>query len=813
MNEYFLELSPMKYPKDYFMQWFRKKESSGQIKFNFHFEDQVRYLSDVLTDEIDKWSPEVPVVISAQTGSGKNHFILETLLPKLIEENPGQKDLILILSNRIALNRQTKRKLANLLVEFTHDAKYITEMKKYFTNEGVDHIYINFDVVTVCSYHQLYNRCNRSTRSMNPPNFIGSIDINKFKYIVCDECHFFTSDATFNQDTGNTLKEIVAQGQSAVRIYMSATPEVAVEAILREEFSVAQTQHEKYAESLDKEIECAINWLGTMEEIFPKGTRNKSIKQEIKHQQYKIENLEYEKEDLESNFNLHVCFYYMARNYDYVVPHCYQTDEQLVEVIQSSEDKWIIFMNTGGNALAEKLNQKGVSAVFLSREETDADAEKREAYNFIIENETTDRKVLISTSLLDNGINITNAPLKNTKDKVLNIAIDSFDRTQFIQMLGRIRTEKGVPVQLYIKEYSSERLKRMLTSDTRNLVRILSDKIYGASPTEFNSCAVYLLVDRMSTVLTMIRSTEPDFCIEFKDDYTAEALKGKVYEFYKTGKGKSEPWSRSIVDLLESSWERDKRKKYIYADICNGEEDVNRHESKLSDTFLCYLCQKLIPQQYYSAIEEDYNFYASQLNDSEWNRYNHLVLCSEDSRRTLSLVEKIELLNSEFKFASKKILVDVERVKAIESRATHYENLADGLSAGTTVDVQLNWIEKSPEDLIAIKLASDSSEKNAMQEESLENYIRAHYVTASEVEQFKRGKYLDKDFISRRGIKKDSTAANTLSEKFFQGKSLKEMLNEKWSVDGNRYVLESFADNTNSHTTFYCFVKQDVSEF
>ena len=812
MNEYFLESLPMKYPKDYFMQWFREKESSGQIHFNFHFENNKQYLSDILADEIDKWSPEVPVVISAQTGSGKNHFILENLLPKLIEENPGQKDLILILSNRIALNRQTKRKLANLLVEFTHNAKYITEMKKYFTNEGVDHIYINFDVVTVCSYHQLYNRCNRSTRSMNPPNFIGSIDINKFKYIVCDECHFFTSDATFNQDTGNTLKEIVAQGQSAVRIYMSATPEVAVEAILREEFSTAQMRLNEKIENINEEI-TTLNAQNIPFMCKMAGATKKTLKKAENFRESCIEDLECEKKKIESNFNLHVCFYYMARNYDYVVPHCYQADEQLVEVIQRSEDKWIIFMNTGGNALAEKLNQKGVSAVFLSREETDADAEKKQAYNFIIENETTDRKVLISTSLLDNGINITNAPLKNAKDKVLNIAIDSFDRTQFIQMLGRIRTEKDVPVQLYIKEYSSERLKRMLGNDTRNLVRILSDKIYGASPTEFNSCAVYLLVDRMSTVLTMIRSTEPDFCIEFKDDYTAEALKGKVYEFYKTGKGKSEPWSRSIVDLLESSWERDKRKKYIDDDICNGEEDVTRHESKLSDTFLCYLCQKLIPQQYYSAIEEDYNFYASQLDSSEENRYSYLVRCAEDRRGTLSLVEKIELLNSEFKFASKKILVDVERVKAIESRATHYENLADGLSAGTTVDVQLNWIEKSPEDLIAIKLASDSSEKNAMQEESLENYIRAHHVTASEVEQFKRGKYLDKDFISRRGIKKDSTLANTLSEKFFQGKSLKEMLNEKWSVDGNRYVLESFADNTNSHTTFYCFVKQDVSEF
>ena len=811
MNEYFTESLSMKYPKNYFMQWFREKESSGQIKFDFHFEDQARYLSDVLSDEIDTWSPEAPVIISAQTGSGKNHFILEALLPKIIEENPSQKNLILILNNRIALNRQTKRKLARLLVEFTHNAKYITEIEKYFTNEGVDHIYINFDVVTVCSYHQLYSRCNRPTRSVNAPNFIGSIDISKFKYIVCDECHFFTSDATFNPDTGNILKEIVTQGQNAVRIYMSATPEVVVEAILREEFSVAQTQREKFIEFLDKKIEYERNSLGFMKNFFPKKNRDRDTKQVTKNNKCRIKYLEYKKEELESNFNLHVSFYYMARNYDYVVSNCYQADEQLVELIQSSENKWIIFTNTDGNALAEKLNQEDVSAVFLSREKIDADAKKKQAYDYIIKNETTDRKVVITTSLLDNGINILNERLKNTKDKVLNIAIDSFDRTQFIQMLGRIRAEKDVTVHLYIKEYSSRRLKSILAKDSMLLVQNLLNKICDTSPTEFNSCAVYQLVDQMNTVLTMIRSIEPDFCIEFVNPET-EASKGRVYEFYKTGKGKSEPWSRSIVDLLESSLERKKRKKYICNDICNGEEDVTRHKSKLSDTFLRYLFQDLIPQHYYSAIKVDYNFYVEQLNASEWNGYNYLIRYEESRRGALSLVEKIELLNSNFNFASKKILIDVKQVKTMEAKAVRYRNLADGLSAGTIVDAQLSWIEKSSEDLVAIKLASDSSEKNVMQEESLENYIRTHHVTASEIEQSRHGKYLEKDFFSSKGIKKDSTEANDLSEKFFQGKSLKEMLNEKWTVDGSHYVLKSFSDNTNKHTTFYFFVKQEVVE-
>ncbi|MBR0288386.1 MAG: hypothetical protein IJQ82_05350 [Selenomonadaceae bacterium] len=55
-------------------------------------------------------------------------------------------------------------------------------------------------------------------------------------------------------------------------------------------------------------------------------------------------------------------------------------------------------------------------------------------YNYIINSETIDKKVLVTISVLDNAINITNAPLKNPKRKVLNIAIDSFDRVQFIQI-------------------------------------------------------------------------------------------------------------------------------------------------------------------------------------------------------------------------------------------------------------------------------------------------------------------------------------------------------------------------------------------
>ena len=208
----------MKLPTNYFMHWFREKIDSKNINLNFHFNDTEQYLDNFITNEIDNWTSDVPVIISAQTGSGKNHFIQETLLPKLIEENPDQNDLMLILSNHIALNRQTKYKLAELLVEYKHTAKYLTEIEKFYMPEGIDHLYLNFDVVTVCSYHQLYERCVRSQSDLEYSDKHAKIDISKFKYIICDECHFFTSDASFNENTFDTLKLIVSQGQNAVRL-------------------------------------------------------------------------------------------------------------------------------------------------------------------------------------------------------------------------------------------------------------------------------------------------------------------------------------------------------------------------------------------------------------------------------------------------------------------------------------------------------------------------------------------------------------------------------------------------------------------
>lgn len=800
--------SKMRLPSNYFMQWFRKNVSDGKINFDFRFNDRKRYLNDFLAEEIDKWKSEIPVIVSAQTGAGKNHFIQRTLLPKLIEENPTEDNLVLILSNRIALNRQNKLKLAELLIEYKHDAKYRMEIERFYTPEGVDHIYINFDVVTVCSYHQLYKRCIRPTRSMNDPNFVPSIDISKFKYIICDECHFFTSDASFNRETDKILKEIISQGQNAVRIYMSATPEVALEAILREEFLVSQIKFERDIQRIEKKVESNENTISFYKTMFPKKSRNKELEKIISADKARLSELKKEKFCLAEKCILSLIFYCMARNYDYVVPHFYRQNDELLGFISNSKDKWIIFTNFDGSSIDKMLNKNGISSIFLSKKGIKNGSAKKDSYDYIINHETTNRTVIVTTSVLDNGINITNDTITKFKDKVLNVAIESFDRIEFIQMLGRIRAEENVPVQLYIKEYSLSRLKSLLSRDVKLLVQILYLKRYEPSSRNFNSCAVYHLINRMNTMLAIIRNEEADFCVKFSSSED-EAQKGSIYEFYKTGEGQTESWSRSIVDLLESATENIKRKKYIEEDIDNGEEDFTRHESKLTDTFICYLYRELIPLHYESAIQEKYNFYISQLSEREYNRYNHGISSSEKDRGNLSVLEKVKVLKNKFDLASRGILVDVNLIGRLSERANYYRNLADSFYSGSSLDEQLRWIEKNFNDLQDTKIEVTPIIESSVQDETLEMYIFNHHVTADDVDQAKHGKYLDKNFLSDKGIKKDSSLANELSAKYFKDRPLTEILKKEWDIEGSCYTMESFADNTNQHTTYYCFVRKD----
>lgn len=339
---------PPKLPDKYFMKWLREKISENKIRLNFSFDDKSTNVTDFIKNEIDNWNNNSPVFISAQTGVGKNYFIREELLPKLIDKYHNEKNLILLLSNRIALTRQTKLNFAERLVKFTHNDEHLKKIQNFFTPDGVDNLYIDFDVITICSYHQMYSR--------------KLLDSTKFKYIVCDECHFFTSDSTFNPDTDNMLNEIVSKGQTSTRIYMSATPETAFEPIIRKEYKVLEDLKEQMKNALENR-----NFRNTAYslELLSASLGNLQAKQNILRDNASAW---LAMQDIE-RWHLELNFYCMGRNYDYIKKiFSYKTVDKLAEIVASSNDKWIIFSNRNGRNIADELKNKDVEVLFLSRD-------------------------------------------------------------------------------------------------------------------------------------------------------------------------------------------------------------------------------------------------------------------------------------------------------------------------------------------------------------------------------------------------------------------------------------------------------------
>lgn len=154
------------------------------------------------------------MLISAQTGSGKNTFVLNHLVPYAI----GNGKNVLLLCNRVALEVQQKLNVIEKLKELDMPVPQISE-------EELKDRY-NFGYVSVMSYHSCISKI-RAT-------------LNRYDYIIFDEAHFFISDCLFNSSSYYILQSLVQETSRAVHIYMTATPGEVADLLFRiegEEYS------------------------------------------------------------------------------------------------------------------------------------------------------------------------------------------------------------------------------------------------------------------------------------------------------------------------------------------------------------------------------------------------------------------------------------------------------------------------------------------------------------------------------------------------------------------------------------------------
>ena len=135
-------------------------------------------VSDLITvEDIQKWEPDVPVIIEAGTGVGKSYFIKNTLYDIAKEE--GQKILFLI-----------------------HRRKCVDQFIMEIEADGKD------DVIDIVTYQKfsMHKRCSDFDDEFNPYDY---------GYIVSDEYHYFTEDASFN-DTTDVAYEMIMECPTAV---------------------------------------------------------------------------------------------------------------------------------------------------------------------------------------------------------------------------------------------------------------------------------------------------------------------------------------------------------------------------------------------------------------------------------------------------------------------------------------------------------------------------------------------------------------------------------------------------------------------
>ena len=136
-----------------------------------------KYISEVIKDNYKNWKKGDIILIKSPTGSGKSEFIKK----KLLNWCKDQHKSMLLLSNRTLLYKQQ-----------------ISDIESNLTG--------GFTKITL----GLYQTFEES--------------IENYDYVVCDECHYFFEDASFNRFTDIIYKKI--QNYGSVKIYAQISLQV-----------------------------------------------------------------------------------------------------------------------------------------------------------------------------------------------------------------------------------------------------------------------------------------------------------------------------------------------------------------------------------------------------------------------------------------------------------------------------------------------------------------------------------------------------------------------------------------------------------
>lgn len=327
------------------------------------------YLSDLILDKYKTWNKEF-IVFDGGTGSGKSYFCIH-VLGKYAKKN-GKK--ILYLCNRRKLRKQVYNEIKRLELQ---------------------------NIIYVISYQLLQKNIQKGHR------------YPFYDYIIADECHYFTTDAKFNEYTDVSYNYLMDQKESVV-IWISATAKV------------------------------FFKWLVD---------RNKVKKRNI--------------------FRIDKDYTYVKNLYFYQKEEIFAVIDDILE--NESDSKIVVFCNSAGRM--HEMNRKyGDTADYYCSSSSsnkklkamcgiDEKTKKvKDCISVYPDGRITfEKRILFTTTVLDNGVDLKD-------EKIKHIFSEIFDADSMIQSLGRKRSlNDNDTCTFYIREFQPKAIQGFININNAQL--------------------------------------------------------------------------------------------------------------------------------------------------------------------------------------------------------------------------------------------------------------------------------------------------------------------------------------------------------
>lgn len=369
---------------------------------------ETRYISDKIGEEYKEWKEFQIILINAPTGSGKSYFIFNELLNFAIIEHRR----ILYLVNRKILKDQLEN-------EYLYNTDAFIKFQRIHNNP----------ILNISSYVHIQTYQSIEKRLLNPYGtdyFHLWREYACYDYVIYDECHYFYSDSNFNTYTELSYTFLRNVFYNKIQIFISATMDNMLRPI------------KGFVPALLNRIDQIPN------SLFALNDDDSLIRTNNKVKEYKIE-----------------------ANYDYIDVSVFDNLDSLITMIGDKNNtnkngKWLIFTDSipRGREIKKKIEEIcsiGNNGIVLIDATYGKHEDSKKSVESIINRNITDRKIIISTSVMDNGISI--------KDKELrNLVLLCDTKEEFIQMLGRKRKDgEKLNVYLWKRDIShfSQRVKKL----------------------------------------------------------------------------------------------------------------------------------------------------------------------------------------------------------------------------------------------------------------------------------------------------------------------------------------------------------------